>query len=804
MRQETPLAGARELSSSALRRSVYLASGYDSLRVDPDGSVGFLHSAKAGGLLFGRGAVEPFKIQAGVIVSQRQREMRVRLAPGSVAFSTVGPEAVQAYHLIGLRGREASGYARSARYSNRSDAGLRLRVLTLQDPTSLNYRLERDPPGTIGVNAFNRGDHVVMDDVGDTTGVRVVGFSRPPTKVYLTRSRQRAAELLSLGELPDSTAGMSGPILVLAQHDAELPPGGTFELGIVSLYHASSLEAALSEFKAEIARGGEGAQETGSGRPLLRSSSPAVNFAYEWARDSLGSVEREGGCSLDRLSAAFGVGVLRPERFESDFQAWKLAQRRDGLLPHSRSPRAGPYETSLFVIRACGYLWLARDGKRLARRWYPSLRRAGNALCASSARGLIVTPAGSPDGWRRRLGSGFPTGSVSEVNLVAAGALADLSSLSRWLGKTQDASAFRSAGARVLGSVAERLRVIETGDLALNLDARGRLHTEATVDQAVGLRYSAMDRDLASSVAHRLLERDFDTGYGPRTVSHSNALYYSPDYGEGQLGGCWTRASLDHAMLCYASGNPAAGSAQLEKVSTLVHSGAEGMGGAPGEFPYWFDPDRRRVGSSGSDPVAASNLIECLLVGELGMRASPEGVSFRVPGASSLRWVLLRGLRPGDGDEKGALFVGRAQPSPSSSSTPSPPRPPPSCFVASSLDGAHVEGAISFQRSERLELPEGLEGALFRDRGSLVACVGNASGSPVSVAVRVPARDPLLSTALFADLAELDQASGTWMAPERRRLTERMDHGIELGPGAWSALRISPVSAAPQGGRSGR
>jgi hypothetical protein len=769
MQKAAPPASTRELSGSVLKRSIFLSSGQGRLRVDPAGTVVHLHSSRFGKLLFGRGTVEPFKVQAGVIIPQRQRETRVSLSPTSLGFSSAGQEVLRAYSTVRLCGKETTGYIRTVKYTNGSDGPIRLRVLSLNDPTTLNFRLERDPPGDVGVNAFNRGDHVVMDDVGDSAGVRVVGYSPRPTAVFLSRSRQKALELLESGELPESTAGMSGAILVMSQHDADLSPGASFQLEVTSVYHDSSLETALEELKSGAAA--EVGPPLGPDR-FLRCSSPAVNFAYDWAKASLGSVERDPEY-IDRVSAGFGVGLLRPGLFAGEFAASKSRQRRDGLLPGHNAEVGGPMETSLFLIGACTHLSLGGD-RRLARKWYPVLRKAANALLRAARGGLISSQPGSPDGWRRRLGSGYPTGFVAETNLIAARALADASRIARSLNKLGESADFQGASKKILDSVNGRLRDMETGSLALNLDVRGRLHTETTVDQAVALSFCPFDKNLASSTVHRLLEKDFETGFGPRTVSRTNALYYNPEYGQGQLGGFWTRASLSHAILSYASGNPSMGSAQLLKVADLVRRDCERMGGVPGEFPFWFDPDRRQIMSEGSDPVAASRFVEALMTGEAGLDLSAEGLGIQVPPWSGLDWLALGRFAFGGG---GSLFVGR-----SSAGT----------LLVSSLAKTNVEGALRFQTSEVLESPP-LQCVTFWDESAVVVCVGNCSDSTASDVVQVGLRGKPLAKSLYADLEEFQPESFQWRSLERRRLLDRMELQVELQPNAWKVFRFSQV-----------
>ena len=119
------------------------------------------------------------------------------------------------------------------------------------------------------------------------------------------------------------------------------------------------------------------------------------------------------------------------------------------MLPHSASDRGGPMETSLFVINSCSYLGLKGD-RRLARKWYPTLRKAGNAL----RNGRLRRPHRDSAGLAGRLETaprlGISDRRVTEVNLVAARALSDLASLSGDLNKAGESAGFRDAGAKIL------------------------------------------------------------------------------------------------------------------------------------------------------------------------------------------------------------------------------------------------------------------------------------------------------------------------------------------------------------------
>src|ERR1700730_2039819 len=146
-RELSQFSHTRELSASQLKRSVYLFMRDLRARVEPDASPSWLHSATARKLLFGRETAEVFKIQSGVKIAVRPQDVALRATPTSVSFTPRGQDKIQAAHSFRLVIGDCAGSARSVKVTNRGDALAKLRVLTLHDPTSLNYRRERDPPG---------------------------------------------------------------------------------------------------------------------------------------------------------------------------------------------------------------------------------------------------------------------------------------------------------------------------------------------------------------------------------------------------------------------------------------------------------------------------------------------------------------------------------------------------------------------------------------------------------------------------------------------------------------------------------
>jgi len=264
-----------------------------------------------------------------------------------------------------------------------------------------------------------------------------------------------------------------------------------------------------------------------------------------------------------------------------------------------------------------------------------------------------------------------------------------------------------------------------------------------------------------------MLEKDFETGFGPRTLPTTSPLFVNGNYFAGQLGGYWTRAALASALVSYRAGYAGLGSAQLLKVSRLVHDGVAGL---PGEFPYWFDPENRGFHSEESDPVAAARLIESVFYGEMGLS---EENGLDPPRATQVGWLFVSGF--GNGGSQ-AFFLGREGNEVRVANSSRDPR----------------RGNSTHGRFERLvtSKPQ-VVAAQFSEPGNLV-CVGSSSDQPSSCLLTLPLRDPSLSKHLMARLEEFNCGSGRWVEGPSVRLQERMTISVKLPPYGWKMLRLHP------------
>ena len=748
--------------ASSLKRPLQLRSLGLALTVDPDGSVRSLASMEEHRGLFGFEQLWFYKVQAGIVVHAQRPDWDVRLSPWRVRLSgkVFDVDVVQSIEFY--PGRSA-GFVRRVGVKNLGQAQVKVRIFELLDPTAAHFPDASAPWGSLGVNAFNRQSHVAMDEVSDPPSARVVGSYPAPSKFYLTTGRQRAQEVISAGDLPDPTAGASGQVLVVSGHELDLSPGESKEVTFVAIYNQGKLEDALADFGRLTP--GQSAKREG---PEFACSDPAVADAAAWA---LASVQggAYAGDRLDRYESLRALTLFYPLLASKVTGGAKESLRRDGSLPHSMDgSKPGLLETALFV-RAAATSAVASQDKKQARAAYPLLKKCAAFLMASGA-DFSADPS-LPQGWRRRLGSGYPTGEVPEVALAVAAALEAASAAARASSKSADAGKFLERSKLVSDRVRKKL-LDDRGFLSLCRDTAGRLRTDETVDMAVAAYRHPFMESAEQAAAHRLMEKDFDTAYGPRCVPTTNMVYFNGTYGEGQLGGVWTRAVLAHALLCYRTGLAGMGSLSASKVARVVVDEQLRLGGTPGEFPLWVDPDRKEV-HGGSDPVAAARFLEVLLEGELGLPEGAERPVLAPAQSSTIGWLMAAGFYAGG---PASAFVGRSD---------------GKAHLFFSGDRVESKAGSRYARSERLEVPQrGVHAVTFYNPGQVI-CAGNSTGSPARFSLTFPPRAADFAKRLSSPLEEYDPARATWTRVGSLRVSPAMSFDVSLPPNGWKAFRAS-------------
>ncbi len=755
------------LRASAIRKPIALRMrGFRAL-VEPDGSLRSFDALRERRSVFGFEHAWIYKVQAGVVVQAQRPDWTFRLTPRSVQIGGRVFESIDVVQSVEFFQGASSGYVRRVRLKNSGSVQFKLRLIDIMDPTAAQLGGSSGRWGSLGVNAFNRGSHVAMDEISDPPSARVVGAYPSPKKFFMTTDRGRAQDLLAAGELPDPTAGMSGQVIVMSLHEFDLAPSEAKEVVLASIYSPTRLEDALSDFsRLEV-----GEKAPRKQVPLIACSSPTLTEAAAWAVAVLEGA-RFTADILDRFESLKALSHIDPDEAKSLIIGARGIIRKDGSMPHSLdAAEAGLLESAVLLQAASAHLLLAND-KKLTRSLYPFLRKLAGFLMTSSRDNSVQTSPSLPQGWRRSLGRGYPTGEIPEVSLAAAGALAGVSQAARQISKPDDAGRFRERAEMIAERVRKRL-LDDRGFLSLCLDSSGRLRNDETADMAVAAYRRPFLPSAEQAAVHRLLEKDFETPYGPRTVPQSNQLYFNPSYGRGQLGGFWTRAALAHALLCYRTGLAGMGSLGLEKVAKLVIEDSIKLGGSPGEFPYWVDVEGRESHGDESDPVSAARLVQGFLEGELGLEADHGEVSFSPQPSSSLKWVLAADLWAG---EPATMFVGRGGGK-------------VHAFAGGTRLG--VKPGTKYSRAELLESPaKGLYAVSFSGPGQAI-CIGNASAAPARGALSFAPRAAELSKRLSTPLEEYDRTKGAWEKVATLRVFPTMIFEASLGPGDWKAFRVS-------------
>jgi hypothetical protein len=735
--------------------------------LDPDGSMRSFDSLPERRAVFGFERLTIYKVQAGVIVQGQRPDWAIRAAPYQAQLTGRVFDAVEVAESVEFFQGNSPGYLRRVKLRNAGAARVTLRLIDALDPTASQLSDVSMKWGALGVNAFNRGSHVAMDEISDLPSARVVGSLPSPRKLFMTTDKSRVRDQISAGDLGDPTAGMSGQVLVLILHELDLNPSETKDVTFVSIYNSTKLEEALSDF-GRLQGDWKAPRRQG---PLLATSSPSLTESAAWALAVLGNA-RHGSDGLDRFESLKALSFVDKEGAIWVIEGARRLLRRDGSMPHSSDrTEPGALESAVLLQTVSAHLLLARD-KKLTRSLYPLVKKLASFLMASSKEYSLRTDPALPQGWRRSLGRGYPAGEIPEITLAAAGGLVGAAQVARQVAKADEAGKFRERAEMLTEMVRKRL-VDGRGLLSLCLDPSGKLRGDETVDMAVAAYRHGFLASSEQAAANRLLEKDFETPYGPRTVPNSNRLYFNSSYGQGQLGGFWTRAALAHALLCYRVGLAGIGSLSLERVAKLVVEDSVRLGGSPGEFPYWVDVEGREAHGEDSDSVAAARLVEGFLEGELGLEFASGTVSFSPPSSSSLKWVLASEVWAG---EPVTVFVGRGG---------------GRAYVFASGSRLEVKLGIKFAKAELLEVPvRGLYAVSLHGPGQAI-CLGNSSTVPVRASVNFTPRAPELSKRLSTPLEEYDRAGGSWAKVSSLRVFPTMTFEASLGPGEWKAFRIS-------------
>ena len=220
------------------------------------------------------------------------------------------------------------------------------------------------------------------------------------------------------------------------------------------------------------------------------------------------------------------------------------------------------------------------------------LKIADYMLAQRDANGLLFCRAGGLDmhgitSWRNIIPLYNLDGAVTEINAEAYFALEATARLAAlvddreaWLRFSHEASALREA-------MLAKLFNADSSAFVLNYDTDGNYQDNFTADEVFPVLFDVAEPPVRRAILKRLLESDFTTPVGLRTISTADAWYF-PSHGFGLLGGVWPDLTLWFAVALARNGAPHEAAHWLELIYDAMEGGVA-RNTVPGQFAEWFD-----------------------------------------------------------------------------------------------------------------------------------------------------------------------------------------------------------------------
>ena len=211
-------------------------------------------------------------------------------------------------------------------------------------------------------------------------------------------------------------------------------------------------------------------------------------------------------------------------------------------------------------------------------------QRDANGLIYCNAKGVDMYGISS---WRNIIPYYTLDGAVTEINAEAVFALEAAAMLcavagdhAHWETYAREASALRE-------KMMTHLFNADTGAFVLNYDKDRNYQDNFTADEVFPVLFGVAGPEQRRAILRRLLEPDFVTPVGLRTISTADSWYF-PSHGFGLLGGVWPDLTLWFAIALARNGFVEESAQWLERIYATMEAGAA-RNTVPGQFGEWFD-----------------------------------------------------------------------------------------------------------------------------------------------------------------------------------------------------------------------
>jgi hypothetical protein len=220
------------------------------------------------------------------------------------------------------------------------------------------------------------------------------------------------------------------------------------------------------------------------------------------------------------------------------------------------------------------------------------VRIADYMLSQRDEHGLVWCKAPGEDlrgisSWRNIIPYYTLDGAVTEINAECVFALEAAAMLCAVAGDTPNWERLTRESSELRTAIKRYLFDEKTGTFALNWDRHGAFQDNFTADELFPVLFGVADEPERRAILARLLESDFITEVGLRTISTVDPWYF-PSHGFGLLGGVWPDLTLWFVVALAHNGYVSEAAHWLEVTYAVMEEGAR-RNTVPGEFAEWFD-----------------------------------------------------------------------------------------------------------------------------------------------------------------------------------------------------------------------
>lgn len=467
--------------------------------------------------------------------------------------------------------------------------------------------------------------------VNDETGaVRLWGASRRPHAALIALREHTIHVAMQSGDLrehayldevtPPLAEYVSHRIFGALEYRIDVAPGATENLRVVVLFDGAGTEAASEAFEALLSDDAaladtEAYYATALADARFLVPSPAVSRGVVWAKTNMLRIVKEypqgwGSTnsppsdilvSRDTSWFVHGFDYFMPQFSRDAIDLFNRHLEESGQVVEYVRGVSGfktSYDlnvnddTPLHLIAILHHYNSTRDVA-----WVRSLhslivRIADYLLSQRDERGLVFCNAKGVDmygiaSWRNIIPLLQLDGAVTEINAECAYAFDAVATLCTVAGDAETGARYADEARRLREKMVTHLYNRDSGAFVLNYDKHGNYQDDFTADEVFPVLFEIVGPQERASILQRLLQTDFTTPVGLRTISTADAWYF-PSHGFGLLGGIWPDLTLWFAVALARNGFARECAVQLGAVYAAMEAGAA-RNAVPGQFAEWFD-----------------------------------------------------------------------------------------------------------------------------------------------------------------------------------------------------------------------